>query len=228
MSFVTNAASPASSILLRPTTASQSFQQQDRTAGRKVMKVGRFRANFELTPIQVSILKRVAPFWTDGNVNHMLRPITTQKGRTSLRVLDWLCTNWSKSNVVVCEDTTIEDTKRPSNIHQAYRNMLTYYKRRNFDPFRRRLRIVVEHPDGNVESTVGQLNYLVFCHTHGILKFANENVERIEKDMNATLSKSRKRKQEAKQRGSPLNRTELTPSSSTKVIIHSDTMRVKI
>lgn len=208
------------SIKLRPKSATQSFKDQDKSFRNvKETRVGRFRAEFTLTPVQTSLLHSLTSFWTDERVDQLLRPITNQKGTTSLRILDWLCTNWSKKHNVVVRG----EGGREASIHQAYRRNLSIYKRRNFDPFRRRTRLWVEHPNGDVESTVGQLNYLHFCHESGVYRFCNEHVAEIESDMNQVLSQSKKRKREAKERGEVVRRVELTKgvAGATKAIIQN-------
>ena len=64
----------------------------------------------------------------------------TQSSPISLRALDWAVVNWSKQHNIVC--TSIVPGQMV-NIHHSYRSALKYWKRRLFDPFRRRSRITV-------------------------------------------------------------------------------------
>lgn len=204
------------SIVLRPLSASQASNLQDSTVGVQRSVVGPFSANYKLTSLQIEILRRVQSFYTTERIDTLLRSIVNQNGDTSLRVLDWLCTNWSKSNNICC----IDESGNLFNIHQGYRLALSYFRRRNFDPFRRRLRCTVQHPAGDVESTVGQLNYLEYCHRHGILKYAAEHAAEIEENMNAATCHSKKRKQEAYANGGIVRRNELSKASVSKVTVH--------
>jgi hypothetical protein len=223
MSFIKDATTNQA-IVMRPFSATQAFAAQDDTYGQQVTTVGRFTAQYNLSNAQVTILTKLLGFYTDEMIDTLLRPIVMQTSATSLRVLDWLCTNWSKHKNVSCDD----GMGNLFNIHQGYRIALSYFRRRNFDPFRRRLRISVAHPAGDLDSTVGQLNYLAFCHNHGILRFAAEHAAEIEANMNEVTAHSRKRKQDALQKGSPVRRNELTKPPSSKVTVYDTHSRVTI
>lgn len=114
-----------SAIVMKPRTAMQSMAIQDSTFGQVKTQVGRFEANYQLSPQQKAVLQRLEPFYTDEMIDELLRPIVNQTGVISLRALDWLCTNWSKSKNIICRDLN----GKQYNIHHGYKMALTYFRR---------------------------------------------------------------------------------------------------
>ena len=140
------------------------------------------------------------------NIN-ILTSIITQKNILSLRILDWLVTNYAKKHNVVY---TIRknNTNSNFNIYLDYKNQLKAYSKKYFDPFCRRERILINIQDlswkiinnGNKQktnenqliTTVGQLNFFKWFIENNVLNYAIENIEHIDKDMIETLNNSKK------------------------------------
>lgn len=140
------------------------------------------------------------------NIN-ILTNIITQKNILSLRILDWLVTNYSKKHNIVY---TIQknDLNINFNIYLDYKNQLKAYSKKYFDPFCRRDRILINikdltwkitnsnkqkaNTDYELITTVGQLNFFKWFIENNVLKYAIENIEHIDKDMMETLNKSKK------------------------------------
>ena len=102
---------------------------------------------------------RLRTFFTEERVRTILLPLIDQSSVLSLRTLDWLVVNYSKKNNVVC--TTKEG--KLFNIFNGYKISLGVYRRRHFDPFRRRERHVF-HVDGKrYDTTLGQVNFVHWC-----------------------------------------------------------------
>ena len=138
---------------------------------------------------------------------HILTSIITQKNTLSLRILDWLVTNYAKKYNVVY---TIRknNTNSNFNIYLDYKNQLKAYSKKYFDPFCRRERILIDIQDlswkiinnGNKQktnenqliTTVGQLNFFKWFIENNVLNYAIENIEHIDKDMIETLNNSKK------------------------------------
>ena len=137
-----------------------------------------------------------------------LVPLIQQSGPVSLRTLDWCCTNWSKQCNAVCPDASCAMT----NIHHSYRNMLGYWKRRLFDPFRRRNRIVVTVGGVDYHTTLGQANFALWTYTSGVLEYTVRYAAEINRQMNHVSFVQKQRRKDARQRGCRHRRTELTPS----------------
>ena len=140
------------------------------------------------------------------NIN-ILTNIITQKNILSLRILDWLVTNYAKKYNVVY---TIKknNTNYNFNIYLDYKNQLKAYSKKYFDPFCRRERIIIDIKDfswkivdekdkqkinkNQLITTVGQLNFFKWFIENNVLNYAIENIEYIDKDMTETLSNNNK------------------------------------
>jgi hypothetical protein len=104
----------------------------------------------------------------------------------SLRLLDWLVSNYSKSrNIVYYVD------KVPFNMHQHYKNMLKAYSKKMFDPFRRHERIYIPYTNGKgstpmvLETTVAQLMFFKWAIENHVLDYAYKHRVAIKQDMDA-------------------------------------------
>ena len=96
----------------------------------------------------------------------------------SLRLIDWLTTNYSKRNRL---ETIYEG--RPLDVHLDYRRFLAVFTKKYFDPFARRDRLqVLLEPDGKVlTTTVGQLNFMRW--------FLHKNVDTILRGMQPDIER---------------------------------------
>lgn len=204
---------PRERLQLHTASAHECAALQDKTVGTAHTRIGPFRVDFRLTERQVNLLHELRTFYTSENVRLLLVPLVQQETSLSLRALDWLVTNYAKRHNVVCATLKGESF----NIHQGYRATLGVNKRRNFDPFRRRMRLQVDlDHDQSVESTVGQVNFLHWAHVNGVLRFLRENIAAIEAEMNETTRASRLRRR----RGVVQKRHELTKAPPSRCMIY--------
>lgn len=109
--------------------------------------------------------------------------------KISLRLLDWLATNYSKEYKVIYlwKGETV-------NLFNLYKNKLKSYGKKYFDPFKRRNRItftprlndelVREHNIRlPIQTTLGQLKFFEWIIEDGVLQYAKDHVKEIEADM---------------------------------------------
>jgi hypothetical protein len=115
---------------------------------------------------------------------------TSDRNRVSLRLIDWFVTNYSRThNIVLNEGAARID------VYQNYRTQLKAYSKHQFDPFRRRDRIMFHYVDsttGNlksIETTVGQLNFFRWMIENRILDYVEAHTDHIEADMVAGSEK---------------------------------------
>jgi len=110
-----------------------------------------------------------------------IETIVSGKSRVSLRLIDWYVTNYCKKhNVVLLHDTRAEYF----NVYTNYRSQLKAFKKVQFDPFRRRDRILFRYaPDKLLNTTVGQLNFFRWALDHGILDSIESTLALVESDM---------------------------------------------
>jgi len=138
---------------------------------------------------------------------------------TSLRVIDWFVTNFSKKystyyNIYSynnkyykeLQNTNIEYKLIKFNIYSSYKSHLKSYSKKNFDPFCRRKRLNKKYLNYNLETTLGQLNFFKWCIDFYILDFIKKNYAKIEKDMNDNIKINNKSQKK------PQKRTELSKS----------------
>ena len=145
-------------------------------------------------------------FYTNKSNLDILLPIIEQKSNISLRILDWLVTNYSKKYNVSYEIYK-NGNKSLFFIYLSYKNQLKAYSKKYFDPFCRRNRIDIDlsllsdERSGVITTTIGQLNFFRWFIENKILNYVLININKIDEDMNETLknnSKEYKRKELSK------------------------------
>lgn len=171
----------------------------------------------QLSQRQMSIMHRIAPFFTESIIKDVLVPLVNQECGISLRALDWLVTNYSKKWNIVCRG----QCGALFNIYHGYKVALSHFRRRNFDPFRRRNRIKIRIREHSVcESTVGQCNFLHWAHSNGVLSYAIENAKDIETDMNSASALHKAERRTAKANGLPHRRKELSRAPRSRCSVY--------
>lgn len=145
----------------------------------------------------------------DSNNLYLLKIIVNQDTKISLRLLDWLVTNYSKKKNVEYDlkviDKDINGKKMikevPFNLWIDYKNQLKSYSKNFFDPFCRKQRIALntknfkvfeinedEYDKYNTSenyiiTTVGQLNFFKWAINKEVIEYAIKNLDSIEADM---------------------------------------------
>ena len=71
------------------------------------------------------------------------------------------------------------------------------YNKANFDPFCRNERITGWGDNGDIITTIGQLNFFRWAIENRVLEYINDNLEDIEKDMNTNIKKNLKKKKKS-------------------------------
>lgn len=192
----------------------------------KLEKLGEFWYPENLHPKQYNRLVDMSDYYTAERIHTLLLPIITQQDALSLRVLDWLVTNYAKKNNVVYEYEVEPGERLMLNVYSEYKSWLRNYRRRNFDPFRRRTRLYFVHQGVQHETTVGQLNFIYWADTFGVLAYTRKNLQTIEKDMNRSLSQVRRLKEEEGARGVKRKRRELSAAPRNKCFVYDVAVKV--
>lgn len=133
---------------------------------------------------QEVLLRSLEKYYEDDKAFARFRQVVAGDAgaRMSLRVLDWLVTNYSKKHNVVYPVGTSE-YDAAFNMFIEYKSQLRAYSKKYFDPFCRRDRIVHR----GVETTCGQLNFFRWALLHGVLDYATKHHDEIEQDMLASI-----------------------------------------
>ena len=190
--------------------------------------IGIFRVDASrVHPRQIRRLREIVAYFDEAAVLRLLVPVATASFDISLRLLDYCCTNYAKkTRVVICEDGIAV------HLFSLYKDWLRHYRRRCFDPFRRRERITFQNPcntDERLDTTVAQLNFLRWADKYKVISYVRLNLHAIEQDMMHTLTESKKRRHVAHTDGTGGNeslekmkrkRTELSKAPTSKCTVY--------
>ena len=120
--------------------------------------------------------------------------VLNKESNISLRIIDYLCTNYAKHKDVVY---FIGNRKAPFNLYLDYRSQLKAYSKLQFDPFKRHARIIISVPTnlvstGKLETTVAQLNFFRWLIDCKVLEYLEieENYKNIDKHMSQSSKKN--------------------------------------
>ena len=149
----------------------------------------------------------------DKEIIRML-DIINGESHISLRVLDWFVTRYSKRKIDFIENE--QNTIDSFDVHISYKSELKSYKKRYFDPFRRRKKfyyplylenltykkniLETQNSNGSQEiillyTTLGQLNFFVWAICNKIIDYVDKNLDQISKAMNTNNKDEKKKKQ---------------------------------
>lgn len=140
-----------------------------------------------VTEQQQQMLLELSDYYSVQVLKEQILPIT-EDNIISLRIVDWLCTNYSKSkNITYLHEGEVV------HLHSLYKTYLKTHKRKSFDPFRRRTIVWFFVPPRKqpYSTTCGQLQYFLWARKYGVLKYAMDNFADIEKDMQTCIARSK-------------------------------------
>jgi hypothetical protein len=154
------------------------------------VELGSFKNNRPNTTVrnrvqckQELIVSWLQDFFTNPGQLEAILPILRGKSSISLRLIDWFVTNYAKKNNI-----SYILNQRQFLVYFHYKRELKAYSKRLFDPFCRRERIIFQARGYEpFETTVGQLNFFRWALEKDILVYIKDNLEAIEKDMNASM-----------------------------------------
>jgi hypothetical protein len=172
---------------------------------------------------ELELLRYLEREYTPQIAQDVLKPLLAGDGPVSLRCLDWTVTNWSKKHNIVCSSAV---PGQMTNVHHSYRATLNFWKRKLFDPFRRRSRIGVRICDEVYDTTLGQANFLLWSYRSGVLAYVLGHIDAIESDMNAVSQKQKLERREAARCGVRRKRTELTAAPASMCVAYAAPCRV--
>lgn len=141
---------------------------------------------------EILIFKTLLTFYKNKNNLDIFLDTLNQNSNISLRILDWLVTNYSKKYNVWYE-LFKNGEKMIFNVYLSYKNQLKAYSKKNFDPFCRRNRIAIdlkeinENYSSTIITTIGQLNFFKWFIENKIINYVLINLNKIDEDMNLTL-----------------------------------------
>tara|TARA_B100001094_G_scaffold329425_1_gene392133 strand:- start:1889 stop:2425 length:537 start_codon:yes stop_codon:yes gene_type:complete len=140
------------------------------------------------------LLKSLKNYYKSNDKMRELLKVLSKDSTISLRLIDYLCTNYAKNNDVVLNNT---GKSNPENLYLLYRSQLKAFSKIQFDPFKRHERIEIpcnDLPNGKLETTVAQLNFFRWIIDKKILNWLliNDNLKKVENDM-MSVTKTKKK-----------------------------------
>lgn len=162
------------------------------------------------------LLASLGKFYDADDNLAVLRDALDGPHRMSLRVLDWLVTNYAKKRNIVYS-TNMHGHEAAFNMFLEYKSQLKAYSKRLLDPFCRRERIVFR----GLHTTVGQLNFFRWAMHSGVLEYARAHHDEIERDMLSSIQH-----RYAREAGGP-KRTELSRAAVKTCTTTKLTVKVK-
>lgn len=142
-----------------------------------------------LQSLQRELYAQARAFFDETKLREDVIPFIQGRSQVSLRVIDWLVTNYAKEFPERCE-YMMPHHRFPFQMHDQYRYQLKLKHKGGFDPFGRGERILfrvgTDEQGRTVKllTTIGQLSFFQWAITEGVLAYARAHVKEIEKHMN--------------------------------------------
>lgn len=153
------------------------------------------------------------------NISLMI-DIIDGKSKISLRLLDWFVTRYANKFKISYnfEDINqkIENENNRFNVHISYKAQLKSYKKRYFDPFRRRKKFNYYFNKDKTKilcTTIGQLNFFRWAFSNKLINYVDDHYETISKAMIISNKEDKNRKLKEK-----TNKGKTSSDSSTQKI----------
>lgn len=130
------------------------------------------------------LMMSLSSFYAQKGMMLKIMPIINGTSKYSLRLIDWFVTNFAKKYNTIITYKSSDNNVVHLNVYLSYRSQLKAYSKQQFDPFRRRERILFYYErDKSVETTIGQLNFFRWVIQNHLLDYIIEHAKDIEKDM---------------------------------------------
>ena len=155
------------------------------------------------------VLHRLTTFYGQEANLDRVRSILSGTSRISLRLVDWLVTNYAKKYNI--SYVTKRDGRHVI-VYLAYKSHLKAYSKKMFDPFCRWKRIKFQ----SMNTTIGQLNFFEWAIQDEVLDYLEANYDAIQADMDACTTTIQQSSE-----GSRRKRHELSRSATKSICLHT-------
>jgi len=135
----------------------------------------------ELKPIDKIIYNNLRDFYIKLENTEVEKIISIINGeyKISLRFMDWFVTRYCylyKTSIIVNNRFIKEGS---FNVNINYKAQLKSYKKKRFDPFRRKKKFYFTINEKKILTTIGQLNFFKWAITNDIITYCENNYELI-------------------------------------------------
>ncbi len=154
---------------------------------------------FDINPVtffsvkELCYYRMIKKFFTACSSADITQMINIVEGKSdmSLRVLDWFVTKYSKKRID-CGQTKDSDM---FDVRISYKSQLKSYKKKYFDPFRRKKKFNYYFENGQVmKTTLGQLNFFKWAFSNNIVLYVDKNLKQVIKEMKSSNKEVDKKK----------------------------------
>lgn len=194
-------------IRIARATTTTMLEAQNEMDAQTTVRVGPVTVMHPLTATQRVLLKHVGLALQDCELLRIVGDAIDGESIVSLRMLDWLVTNYAKRRAL-CVTTT---AGKRVHVYEDYRAALATFRRRNFDPFCRSRRrtgqgetvdhcVVLREAERTHSTSLGQLNFMIWAVQRGVLQYARQHAQQLQRDMNLSATRARKEKGAARGR----------------------------
>ena len=159
------------------------------------------------------VLRRLSTFYSDPAILARIRPILAGESKISLRLLDWLVTNYAKKHNIAY----LTPDNRDVNVYLRYKANLRAYSKKMFDPFCRHKKITFL----GLNTTVGQLNFFHWVLEDRVLEYLEGHYGSGRAGMDACSTTITPKE------GDRRKRHELSRSATKSITLSAFTMSVK-
>ncbi len=141
------------------------------------------------------LMKTMLDFYKKDNNIEKILPIINGQSDTSLRLIDWFVTNYSKKHYTILQFKDSNNVPKRFKVYQDYKLRLKAYSKKRFDPFCRWDRIDLPYKnDTCIQTTLGQLNFFRWALENKIIDYIEKNAQMINNDMNKRNSTAKNKK----------------------------------
>ena len=135
--------------------------------------------------MQKELERTLAEFYGERKNVERILPILNHTSPVSFRLLDFFVVNFARQNKI-----SYWNKDEMVDVYPSYRRELDTYSKEFFDPFRRSEKLLWTFPgDGEHLTTLGQLCFLRWVATSGIIEYIEGNLPRISQAMKDHLSR---------------------------------------
>jgi hypothetical protein len=129
------------------------------------------------------LLLSLTNYYSKNNKIHVLKEIIESNSKFSLRLIDYYVTNYCREHNIVYI-LKKKGHNEYFNVFMNYRSQLKAFNKVLFDPFRRRDKIIFHYDgDGELVTTIGQLNFFRWAIENDIIQHLEMALSNVEADM---------------------------------------------
>lgn len=130
------------------------------------------------------IINSLQKFYSECSTITKIIPFLDGSSQTSLRVIDWFVTKYSRKNCI-----KYNLNGKEFQIYLNYKSQLKAYSKQYFDPNcrRERIRFIIPGVDTPFLTTIGKLKFFSWALENGVVDYIEKNIDTIKEEYNKYL-----------------------------------------